>query len=294
MLKLNLIQVPYHMGQQNIGPGKAPKRYIDGGLIEHLYDKDVKLWVGIVERGGFYTGELDAIMAINMALSQQVAEALGEDRFPLVIAGNCNSALGTLTGIGDPGRIGIVWFDAHGDFNTPETSMSGWFEGMPLAIAAGRGHADLWRQMGNGEHIPESQIVLVGPRDLDPPEAELLAQSDVTVLSAEDLKQNGLAEVLTPALDRLRESVDTIYLHLDMDVHDMACAPGVDFHLPGGLNREDMAQAIHLVGERFAIRAAALTSFNPDHDEDDLTLQTGLALVDAVVDAVNLGSDARS
>jgi arginase len=294
MLKLNLIQVPYHMGQQNIGPGKAPKRYIDGGLIEHLYDKDIKLWVGIVERGGFYTDELSAIMAVNTALAQQVAEALEADRFPLVIAGNCNSALGTLTGIGDLSRIGIVWFDAHGDFNTPETSLSGWFEGMPLAVAAGRGHASLWREMGNQDHVSESHIVLVGPRDLDPPEAELLAQSDVTVLSAEDLKQKGLAEVLTPALDRLRESVDAIYLHLDMDVHDTECAPGVDFHLPGGLDREDMAQAIQLIGERFTIRAAALTSFNPDHDQDGRTLQTGLALVDAVIDSMDSESPAGS
>jgi arginase len=286
-LKLNLIQVPYHMGQQNIGPGKALKRYIDGGLIEHLYQKDIKLWVGIVERGRFYEGELNAITAVNMALAQQVSEALAADRFPLVIAGNCNSALGTLTGIGDLSRIGIVWFDAHGDFNTPDISLSGWFEGMPLAVAAGRGHADLWREMGNQEHVPESQILLVGPRDLDPPEAELLAQSAVTLLRAETLKRDGLADTLTPALDRLRESVDSIYLHLDMDVHDLSCAPGVDFHLPDGLDRQDMAQAIHLIGERFTIRAAALTSFNPDRDEDDRTLQTGLALIDAVIDAIN-------
>ncbi len=286
-MKLNLIQVPYHMGQQNVGPGKAPGRYIDGGLIEHLLDKGADPWAGIVERGGFYTGELDAIMAVNMALAQQVSEALEAERFPLVIAGNCNSALGTLTGIGDLSRIGIVWFDAHGDFNTPEISMSGWFEGMPLATAAGRGHTDLWRQMGNQEHVPESQIVLVGPRDLDPPEAELLAQSDVTVLKAEDLKQKGLAEVLIPALDRLRESVDAIYLHLDMDSVDPEDAPGTDYRTPDGLSRVEVIEAIRLVGERFTIRAAALTAFNPDRDQDDRTLQTGLALVDAVVDAMN-------
>jgi arginase len=284
-LKLNLIQVPYHMGQENVGPGKAPGRYISGGLIEHLLDKGADPWVGIVERGRLYTGELDAITAVNMALSKQVAEALAADRLPLVLAGNCNSALGTLTGIDDLSRIGVVWFDAHGDFNTPETSMSGWFEGMPLAVAAGRGYAELWHEMGNEQYVPESQILLVGPRDLDPPEAELLAQSDVTVLPAEDLKQNGLADVLIPALDRLRELVDTIYLHLDMDVHDMDSAPGVDFHLPGGLDREDMAQAIALIGERFTLQAVTFSSFNPDRDQDGRTLQTGLALVDAVIDA---------
>ena len=216
----------------------------------------------------------------------RVRGAVEEGRFPLVLAGDCNSALGALSGIG-PDGVGVIWFDAHGDYNTPETSLSGWFEGMPLAVATGRCHHDLWRGLGNTDHVREAHTLLVGVRDLDPPERDLLDGSDVTVIEADKLRGGKLAEGLAPALARLRERVGAIYLHLDMDAVDPADAPGVGLPTPGGLSRGEMLEAIRLIGEQFAIRAAALTTFNPDQDADNRTLETGLAMMEEVVKALS-------
>lgn len=278
-MPITLIQVPYHMGRENVGPGRGPASLIAGGAAERL---DAR--VEAVARRQPFRDELSAVVDVAGALAERVAAARQAGRLPLVLAGNCNSALGTVTGC-DPAETGIVWFDAHGDYNTPDISLSGWFEGMPLAVINGQCYADLWRGLGNTQAVPEAWTLLAGVRDLDPPEREFLEQTAVTVVEAEAVRRQGLAAALAPALDALRARVDGIYLHLDIDALDPADAPGVDMPAPVGLTLADMREAIGLIGARFAIRAAALTTYNPEHDSDGRTLQTALALLEAVVAA---------
>ncbi len=305
-MPVTLIQVPYHMGREDEGPGRGPASLVAGGAVERLARLGVqfagrhasvrtacefgraKLGVEVeveaVARREPFADELSAIVDVARALAGRVASARRAGRLPLVLAGNCNSALGTVTGCG-PADTGIVWFDAHGDYNTPETTLSGWFEGMPLAVINGQCHADLWRGLGNTQAVPEAWTLLAGVRDLDPPEREFLEQTAVTVVEAEVVRRQGLAAARAPALDALAQRVEGIYLHLDIDALDPADAPGVDMPAPVGLTLADMREAIGLIGARFAIRAAALTTYNPEHDSDGRTLQTALALLEAVVAA---------
>lgn len=265
--------------------GLGPTRYLERGAEQALRERGCEVEVESVERRGAFRNEIGAAMEVNRRLAERVRQAVRHGRFPLVLAGNCNSCLGTLAGLDRP-RVGLIWFDAHGDFNTPETTNSGFFEGMPLAAATGRCWRELCAKLPNFRPLPDEHVVLAGVRDLDPKEKELLEQSKLAVVPAARLKQEGVQSALEPALTNLRARIQEIYLHIDIDVLDPAEAPANEYSgAPGGLALRELAQAIQVVGERFRMRAAALTAYNPECDQDDRTLRAGLRLMMAIIEA---------
>jgi arginase len=182
-----------------------------------------------------------------------------------------------LAGLRSP--VGAIWFDAHGDMNTPETTPSGFFDGMPLAVATGLCHRELRQRITDTPPVPPAHTLLVGIRDLDPGERRNIEESGMLLLRWEPMRGEGVAGALGPKLDLLRSRVEEIYLHIDIDVLDPAYAPGVDYRTPGGLNPDELEEAIRLIASRFRLRAASLTAYNPDHEERDRTLQSGLGLL---------------
>ena len=156
-----------------------------------------------------------------------------------------------------------MWFDAHGDFNTPETSPGGFVDGMPLAMATGRCYPQVWQRLGEEPAaVPEAHVLHVGSRDFDPGEQQSLADSGVEVVSGEDIVRRGVRAALVPALDTLRGHVEAVYLHIDIDVLDPAAAPAVDFPSTGGLTVPELEEAIWLVAGHLSVRAAALTAYD--------------------------------
>jgi arginase len=204
--------------------------------------------------------------------------ARDKGRFPVVLAGNCNSCLGTIAGIGEK-QLGVVWLDAHGDFNTPETTLSGFFDGMGVAMAAGRCWQALLGTIPGFRAIAEVNIVHIGARDLDPGEKELMRQSELELIAPVE----NLAEVVEAALDRLSKKVERIYLHVDMDVLDVGEALPNQLAVPGGLLVKEVEDVIRMVKERFEVCAGAITSFDPAYDKDDAVLRAGLRIIERMV-----------
>lgn len=284
-MKISLIQVPYHLGQEQVGMGKGPTRFIQAGADRNLLDQGFEVRVEIVKRDTAAEDDmLRQIANINTNLAKSVKNAIDEGYFPLVLGGNCNNILGILGGI-TSSKIGIIYFDAHGDYNTPEISISGFFDGMPLAIATGQCYPDLLTQIGVLP-IPESHTMHVGARDLDPKERELLENSEVQVVTTDELKEDTQMRTLHSALTKLHSQVQEVYLHIDIDVIDPQEAPGVNYRTPNGLSLDEMENAIKMIAANFRIKAAALTAYNPDHEEDEKTLQTGFRLLNVIADAV--------
>ncbi len=284
-MKVVLIASPYDLGREGAGMSNGPIHYLESGVENVLADRGVEVEIDTVERGGPFENEFSAVADTNADLAGRVTRAVERGAFPLVLGGNCDSALGTLAGIGTTG-IGVVWLDAHGDFNTPDTSPSGYLAGMVLATATGRCHQELWSSVGNaGPSVPEAFVVAVGIRDLDPEEGQGLDGSEMHAVTASEVNAMGVEESLRPPLEDLSSRVREVYLHLDIDSLDPRHAPGVDFPAPGGLSVEDVEDTIRIVAQRFRIRAAALTAYNPDRDEDDRTLRAGTRLIGALAEA---------
>ena len=281
-MKISLIPSPCALGRDGSGMALGPERYLQAGADHALADRGFEVErVQTVERGGEYEDERPAVSEVEAEVADRVRSAAGRGALPLVLGGNCDTAFGVLAG-SETSRTGIVWFDAHGDFNTPETSGSGYLAGMILAAATGRYREEVRESLGDGEPVPEANVVLVGVRDLDPKERALLESSAVSVVEAEKVRGEGVEGSLSGPLEDLASRVRQVYVHLDIDSLDPEHAPGVAFPTSGGLTPEEVEETLRIVARNLDVRAAALTAFDPERDEDDKTLQAGMRLMGAL------------
>ncbi|MFX0204899.1 MAG: arginase family protein [Candidatus Hodarchaeota archaeon] len=289
-MKVTLISVPFHLGQENVGMGSGPTHYLNAGIDQSLKDQGYQVKIEKIELLQQFKDQVTTTAILSNSLGKVVKKALIDNFFPFILGGNCNTCLGTLAGFDDP-KPGIIWFDAHGDFNTPETTPSGFFDGMGLAIATGQCYQDLNTIIVNMKPIEESWTLHIGARDLDPEERTLIESTEVLVVENSTLKERGIKNALLPKIAELTSKTQEIYLHIDIDVIDPSFAPGVDFPTPEGLLLEEMEEALKLIGEKFQIKAAALTAYNPKNEIGNKTLQMGFKLANAILKIVENQQD---
>lgn len=276
-MKIHIFALPYDSGNKHAHTGNGPLRFLEAGLHDILRQEGHHVSVSQIESNQPYTTEIGTTMELDRILAEKVKRAIANERFPLVLSGNCNSCLGTISGIGAE-WLGVIWLDAHGDFNTPETTTSGFFDGMPLAMAAGRCWEKLAKTIPGFAPIGEANVIHIGGRDLDAAEEKLMEQSAITVIppSKDVIKQ------ICPSLDALKQEVQRVYLHVDMDVLDAGEAKPNRLATSGGLKVEQVVEIIGLIKERFEVAAAAITSFDPAYDVDDVVLNTGINIINTI------------
>jgi arginase len=205
-----------------------------------------------------------------------VQSARDDGALPLVLGGDHSIAIGTANGIGSGGRQGIVWLDAHGDFNTPTSTPSGNVHGMSLAAILGRG------EFGDTDWAPagvrEEDVALVGVRDLDRLEREALRESDVTVYTMTDIDERGFTTVVSEALDRATADTDALHVSLDLDFLDPTEAPGVGTPVRGGVTYREAHSAMEFVAEVETLGALELVEVNPILDDHNRTAELAVEL----------------
>jgi arginase len=198
-------------------------------------------------------------------LGRFVTPLIREGSFVLGLLGNCNSLWGMLAGVQHSGpgsrplEIGLVWLDAHGDFNTPETTLSGMLGGMPVAVAAGKCLFRMRLKSGLDPEIPTRHIVMMGLRDVDPLEQVLIDESFITCVSSQELIHRSGAMIA--AMDTLSREVDIIYVHIDLDVLDASDIPGHRFEITGGPTAEQLGEALRLMLAYDKVGALGIASF---------------------------------
>jgi len=257
-----LILAPFHLGLEDVAVGAGPGKLLEAGADQILATRGMPAQVVHTRGMKNPATDLDAVVDTNRQIRQAVLEAVDQDSVPVTLAGNCITCLGTLAGL-DTARMGIVWLDAHGDFHRPESSLTGYLDGMALAAALGHCHEEL-RERTALETVPEERnTLLLGVRDLDEPaETDRLAQSLVPVRPHDRL------EDVQDLLDGLRSRVDGIYLHLD-----------IDFVYPGGLSAEAGEALVEHVLGALPLAAANLTNFDPALDRGGANLKAALGLL---------------
>lgn len=288
-MHVRIIQVPYHLGRTQPGMGNGPVHLIERGLERELANAAQEITVETIARRDPFANEIQATFDLAASISGAVERAVQSQRFPLILAGNCASCLGTLGGLSPADSLGVIWFDAHGDFNTPATTTSGFFDGMALAVATGLGWDSMRRSIPGFEPVDGGRVALCGVRALDPLENDLLNETRVSVVSAEQLREGGMS-LLVPILDRLCVDVRRIYLHLDLDVLDPAEGRANPCAVPGGLSTQLVAAMITEIGRRFAIAAAGITAYDPSCDEDDRVLRSAFVLARSIIQAASADS----
>jgi arginase len=254
-MNIRIIQVPYDCGYKDIRQGLAPEYFLSNNLVQLLEAGEHSVEVSRIEAQSEFTLEVGTAFELNRLLSPAVKSTIAAGRFPLVLAGNCNSCLGSIAGISSD-RLGVVWFDAHGEFNTPETTLSGFLDGMPLAIATGRCWKAIAGTIPGFAAVSESNVILAGACDLDAEEQRQLEQSDVNLIRSAGRNDAEILETIEAALVRLQGRVGGIYLHIDMDAFEISAGRANHYGATGGLSVELIEAAIAVVKKHLSIRPA--------------------------------------
>jgi arginase len=250
MSDVRLIQVPWYLGREHPDLSRGP------GTIADAIGGDTVVVPGPEQRPvpNEVADSFDVIRSVRSAVS----EAVEDGRFPLVLAVNCFTSLGTVAGVDRD--VGVIWFDAHGDFHTPDSTVTGFLDGMGLAMLLGDGWGELRSTIERLRPVPSENTLLVSARDLDPTEAVRVAASSL---------RRADADTLEPALDELATRVDAVYVHIDLDVLDPSVAHANVLSVEGGPSTEQLEQALAAVTSRFEIAAAALTAYDPSQDHEN-------------------------
>jgi arginase len=212
-----------------------------------------------------------------------VEKSLDESMLPVVLGGDHSIAAGTLSGVASHFRkkekkVGLIWLDAHGDINTPESSPSGNVHGMPLAAAMGYGATELVELQGFKPKVEPQNISLVGIRDLDSQERKLAKKSGVHVFTMRDIDERGMREVMSDALKYAMDDTDGISVSLDMDFVDPSDAPGVGTPVRGGVTYREAHLAMEMLADTEAMVSLEIVEINPVIDEHNRTALLGVEL----------------
>jgi len=286
---LTLIGVPFHLGARGVGMGGGPLELLAAGAVSDALrgaGHDVEIvWLDDPSE----THEVGRVFELNRALAGLVGTARESARLPLIVSGNCNVCLGAIGGLDSP-RSGIVWLDAHPDFHTPETTDSGFLDGMGLATAIGACWSTLSRSIPGFGPVRERNTVLIGVRDIDPSERERLDRSEIAVIEGGAGPGSLELAELEREVGAVAGHVDGVYLHLDFDSIDPGLGRANEYAADGGLGIEDVRATVSAVAARTAILAASFTAYNPDLDPDRRFRATAIELVATVVAAALPGA----
>jgi arginase len=278
--ELRLIASPYHDGLESVDRGRGPTRLLEvarasGGLAALERPVSVEI-VGPVDPA---SPEVARVFALSRRLAERVQSAVAAGAFPVVLAGDCNSCLGTVAGCGTDG-LGVVWFDAHADFDSPEDSLSGSLDGMGLAMLTGRGWRALRETVPRLAPIDEDHVVVVAVRDLEPAQRDRLRGSRMRSLEGNNFSQADFRV----ALDDLHDRAGRVYLHIDLDSLDPSEGTANQYSAPGGLTCAQLLAGVADVFDRFDVAAASITAYNPDSDTDGRMAATATRLLAAVAE----------
>jgi arginase len=279
VLSIDLVIVPYDSGRRGYRMGAGPQALLRLGLMQSLRAAGHDVELVPVEVTGTQD-ELAASIDLAAKVARVTRASRASGRFPLTLSGSCFSTVGAYASVADT-DAGVLWLDAHGDLNTPDTSTSGFTDGMAAATLLGWCHKDLTRSFLMA-HPAESRLLLAGTRDLDAPESAALQQSEVRLLSAAAARDEG---AFGPALDAFTAGMTSLYLHVDADVLDPESVGRANsFATPDGLSLQQAAALIDAAGTRAGIAGMTLSAYDPAEDSDGAV---GRALIEIITAALN-------
>lgn len=267
-MRIHVVSVPYRYDERGSGLGQGPVALISAGIArtleKHAFAVDGPETVELPDNE-----RVDGPIAANIGrLGSHTADAVAAARKSgagvLVLAGDDTAAIGVIAGLqqmhGAATRIGLVWVDAHADFNTPETSYSGILAGMPVAILAGLA-GPIWRgAAGLQATVPTDRICILGPREIDEKEAALLRSTDVHLLADADLAD---ADHLRKTIDNLASHVDLLALHVDLDVLDPSLVPSASTPSPDGMTLTEASALLATILGTGKVAALTVAGLNP-------------------------------
>jgi arginase len=290
---VELLGVPMDLGADRRGVDMGPSAIRYGGLADELEGVGLSCTDGgdlsvprPEQRDPAATNPLggkakyfEETRTVCGRLTDRVSESRANGNFPLVLGGDHSIAIGTANGVCDDGSTGVLWFDAHADLNTPQTTPSGNIHGMPLAGIIGQGVFED-QSWATAPSVSPENVAMVGIRTLDEGEKEVIRETDVTTYTMTDIDKRGITSVVRSAIEVATQDVDQLYVSFDMDFLDPSVAPGVGTPVRGGASYREAHTAMELLYEEAGdlIGAMDVVETNPILDEHNETAELAVEL----------------
>lgn len=287
--KLSIIGMPMDLGQMRRGVDMGPSAIRYAGINERLKN----LFESIDDLGDIPIGRpevkldpdtnlrnLELVAEKNDLLAKELDKVIEQGSFPLILGGDHSIAIGTLAGVAKHyNNLGVIWYDAHGDLNTAETSPSGNIHGMPLAVSLGIGHPMLTGIGGYSPKIKAENIVIIGARALDEGEKDIIKELGIKTYTMHEIDRLGMTKVMEEAIAYLKDKTDGVHLSLDLDGLDPTDAPGVGTPVNGGISYRESHLAMEMLAESKIITSAEFVEVNPILDDKNKTASVAVALM---------------
>jgi arginase len=293
MKKISIIGVPMDLGQTRRGVDMGPSAIRYAGVVERLENLHFNvedfgdIQIGRPEKAANADTNLKNLKAVAEAsekLAAAVDEVIQHGSFPLVLGGDHSIAIGTLAGVSKHYQnLGVIWYDAHGDLNTADTSPSGNIHGMPLAVSLGLGHSTLTQIAGYSPKVKPENIIIIGARSLDDGEKELIKEQGIKVYTMHEIDRLGMTRVMEETINYLKENTDGVHLSLDLDGLDPHDAPGVGTPVIGGISYRESHLAMEMLAEAEIVTSAEFVEVNPILDEKNKTATVAVALMGSLL-----------
>lgn len=287
--KITIIGLPMDLGQNRRGVDMGPSAIRYAEVVERLdslgFDVEDSGDIMIGRPAQLDTSEtklnnLKEVTIGSRLLAEKVDAILSKNSFPLVLGGDHSIAIGTLAGASKHyENLGVIWFDAHGDLNTDETTPSGNIHGMSLAASLGLGNGELVNIYGYSPKIKPENVVIIGARSLDEGERKLITSKEIKVFSMHEIDRRGMAAVMEETIAFFNEKTDGVHLSVDMDALDPIDAPGVGTPVLGGITYRESHLAMEMLSESGIVTSAEFVEVNPILDEKNKTATVAVALM---------------
>ena len=274
-MKIFLLSVPYDSGYHNRRMGAGPSALADA-LKVHMANNGHEIRVGEVKIDHHFPAEVTASFQVMRQVANHIHDAKIKGELPIVLAGNCSTSVGTLAGLHN--NCGVVWFDSHADFNTPETSASGFLDGMSLSMVTGHCWKQLIASVRGFSPIAEARVILIGARDLDDLEVKNLSPSGINIITPSMIREN------QASLQECFVEMENIYLHIDLDVIDAKFARVNAYSTEGGLSPDELLSMLTMIKNKYNICALALTAYDPVMDGERKVPELVNKIVELVTD----------
>lgn len=289
MSKIALIGVPIDLGAGRRGVDMGPSAMRYTGLqprlaaLGHTVRDLGNLHAPMIETGAAPGSDLrlrylEPIADLCLALADAVSACIAGGELPLILGGDHSLAIGSVAGSARSRTLGLIWIDAHADFNTAETTPSGNIHGMSLAALSGRGHPRLTGLAGRIPAIRPEQIALVAARDIDPLEREALRGSGIHTFTMHEIDRRGMASVMEQAIAAISRDTDGYHVSFDLDVLDPREAPGVGTPVLGGISYREAHLAMEMLAQAGGIRSLDLVEVNPILDVHNATAELAVEM----------------
>src|SRR4029077_3295646 len=287
MTDIRLLAVPYEVGALRMGVGRGPERLLEDGAENALGSHGSRVGLEVIElqeheRDASGASEAGAGFELIRLVAAHAREAIADGAFPVLLSGSCFAGLGMVAGMAESSP-GVVWFDAHGDFNTPDSSIDGYFDGMGLAMLTGDGGQSLRRGSMDGTAAGKSAVVIAGARDFDQLEQQRLEQSGLRHLPPSEIDAD---DAVAHAVGELDPAPTGLYLHVDLDVLDSGEAKVNIYSAPDGLSADQLEAQVRSLLDACPVRAVSLTAYDPEVDSDGRVPPIAMRLLEAVAERI--------